>query len=101
MRVYWPMGRRNHTILCTPANDPDGIGVSDFLDDLGRPRQFQVKFIDGVAANLPDALGRYLIAKGLANKTPIIAPKDARAIAEDAMLQERVRTMRLLTGTTA
>jgi hypothetical protein len=101
MRVYWPMGNRNHTVVCTPANDPDGAGVSDFLDAFGKPLKFTVEFVAGVASNLPDALGRYLVAKGLANKTPVIAPKDARAVAEEAMMQERVRTMRHLTGTTA
>ena len=39
MRVYWPMGRRNHTVVCTPATDPEGAGVSDFLDPAGKPRQ--------------------------------------------------------------
>ena len=101
MRVYWPMGQRNHTVVCTPATDPEGAGVSDFLDPAGKPRQFTVEFVGGVASNLPDPLGRYLIAKGLANKTPIIAPKDARAVAEDMMMQERVKVMRYLTNTTA
>jgi len=58
-----------HTILVTPGKDhPEN---SEWHDDKGRALMMPVKFIDGVA-NVDSQLGKYLIDKGLAKKSPII-----------------------------
>lgn len=76
MRVYYAGERRNHQMAVTPAADPRAIceGVNaDWLDGRGHPRTFQIDFVDGVA-EVPDSLGRYLIATGQAKRSRLWTP---------------------------
>jgi hypothetical protein len=71
-----------HTLICSPAGHrprefPIGNGDDDdwwdHSGDKPHPRQFEVKFFHGTA-EVPDPLGRYLIATGLAEKSRLILP---------------------------
>ena len=77
MKVYNHGGGGNGTIIVAPGKDhpetSDWIKVGS--DPSGKetrtPIQFSVKFERGVA-DVADNLGRYLILKGLARKSPLI-----------------------------
>ena len=62
MRVYHPTGQP-HSIFVAPAADPrtqQGSIDADWLNEDGTPKSFLVSFPDG-RADVPDALGRYLV----------------------------------------
>lgn len=91
MKVYLRTGRRNHTVHCTPGNESD---TSDFFNPDRSIRQFAVQFIDGVA-EVPGPLGKYLIDKGIAQKTALIEADHAAAV---IIHEERWRKHRVLDG---
>jgi hypothetical protein len=70
MRVWYPVPTKGqHIIHVTPANDPEGKEVSEFVDGENKPLQFSVVFAPGGRSlEISDALGKYLIAKKLARK---------------------------------
>lgn len=76
MRVYHHQ-RRRHSLFVAPAGDPRATirGVdSDWIEADGSPKNFLVDFdADGIA-NVPDALGRYLIATRQAKVTRLWTP---------------------------
>src|ERR1700733_4513760 len=71
MQVYSEVGYGNGTIFVTPGvHHPENkdwvvLGQSESGADVFRPVMLTVKFKDG-AAEVPDALGKYLVAEGLA-----------------------------------
>ncbi|MBV9528251.1 hypothetical protein [Sphingomonas sp.] len=80
MRVYHH-SRASHTLYVTPAADPraaPGGHDADWTDDDGKPRMLIVQFVDGVA-EVPDALGRYLLATKQAKRTTLFMPRFAAA----------------------
>lgn len=82
MRVYYAGNDRgNHMTIVAPAADPRGIAAgvdADWLDEAGNPRQITVTFKNG-EANVPDALGRYLVAVKIAKRTRLLLPKSVAA----------------------
>lgn len=90
MKLYLKTGRRNHLMFCTPGLESD---TSDFLLPDGTARQFTVRFVDGVAEVI-SPLGKWMIDKGLAQKTALIAPDVAVGL---EALETRRRTHRILT----
>lgn len=72
MKVYYSGGFRDHQAFVTPARDPIGIkgGVdSSWLEDDGEtPKMLVVNFRGGIA-EVPDALGKYLVASGMAKRS--------------------------------
>lgn len=82
MRVFYA-GNPFATISLSvaPAADPDGVkgGIaSEWLDDEGNPRNIGVQFTNG-AAIVADALGKYLLARKLAQRTQLIIPHGVAA----------------------
>jgi hypothetical protein len=80
MRVYYPGTRVNHQVFVAPAADPrtnQGAIDSEWINDDGTPKTLLVEFRDG-AADVPDALGRYLIATGQAKRTRLWTPPGFR-----------------------
>lgn len=80
MRLFYA-GNPNATISVTvaPAADPDGVkgGIAaDWVDENGEPRNITTYFKPG-GVEVPDDLGRYLLAKKLARKTGLILPRMA------------------------
>ena len=80
MQVFSEVGYGNGTIFVSPgAHDRDheheewfSRGEDDSGKEILRPIQFKVKFTDG-AAEVPDALGEYLCAEGLAKRSLVRA----------------------------
>jgi hypothetical protein len=75
MRVYHPNDRRQ-TLYVAPAADPRGVkgGVAaDWRNADGSAKTFEVKF-GPKGAEVPDDLGRYLIATGQAKSTSLWLP---------------------------
>lgn len=90
MRIYLTTGRRNHLIFATPGLESD---TSDFLLPNGEPIHFTVRFVDGIA-DVIAPLGKYLIDKGVAQKTALIDPD----VAVGMMAQDlKLRRHRILT----
>ncbi len=74
MRVYYTGQRNNHQMAVAPAADPRGGAIdSEWIDARGKPVTFHVNFVDGVA-EVPDALGRYLVKTGMAKRTRLWLP---------------------------
>ncbi len=77
MRVYYtgaPGADMDATVA--PAADPRGIAAgvdSDWIGADGKPRGIVVRFRSGFT-EVPDALGRYLVAIGMAKRTALILP---------------------------
>ena len=65
MKVYLE-NAIDHTLMVTPG--AQHTDVSDWKDEKGNPRRFDIRFEKGVAS-VDDKMGRYLIEMGLANKT--------------------------------
>lgn len=76
MKIYYHGNSSLHRIFVTPAVDHPEVAAWRELD--GRPRQFEVLFQNGLAI-VDDNLGKYLVEKGLASKTKVIA--DHREVA--------------------
>lgn len=71
MKVYKPESKGVHRLYVTPAHDaPD---VSEWKSAKGEPVMFTVEFVEGVAT-VPSNLGKYLIDRGLAQRSPIALP---------------------------
>jgi hypothetical protein len=68
MKVFQPGTRGKRTVFAQPGNKHP---VSHFLDEHGKPRMFQVAFVEG-EATVDDQLGQYLIDEGIAKTSPII-----------------------------
>lgn len=67
MKVYLESGN-THTLMVTPAaQHPD---VSDWKDERGNPKRYDIKFVNGVAS-VDEKMGKYLIEMGLANRTAL------------------------------
>jgi hypothetical protein len=76
MKVYYPTNNRGaQRIFVTPAKD-GGAEISDFVDDENRALTFEVVFHFNHGTEVSDPLGKYLIAKKLARKTPLPALVD-------------------------
>lgn len=81
MRVYYagPRNHADHSALVCPAADPRGIAMgvaSEWLDENGEPKGIMVTFKAGVA-EVPDSVGRYLVAVKMAKRTRLILPRAA------------------------
>lgn len=63
--------QRSHTLYCCPAGHVEGEVPAEWVDDDRRPKQFTVEFSFG-QAEVPSALGRYLVEHGIAHKTKLI-----------------------------
>lgn len=81
MKVYIPTDRNrptSHTIYCTPGGDVEfckGDVPSEWKDQEGNALSIPVTFKNGMA-DIPNNLGDYLIARGLARKTKLHLPGD-------------------------
>lgn len=77
MRVYstnrGARERAAYNLFVRPANDMQGTPPSDFVDADKNPIQFTVTFEYG-RAEVPDALGYYLLDNGHAQRTALILP---------------------------
>ncbi|WGS53573.1 hypothetical protein LFL96_21180 [Paraburkholderia sp. D15] len=93
MRLFLTTGKRDHLVICQPGLE---FPTSDFLADDGHPLTFKVQFTDGEARGVPSNLGEYLIDKGVAQRTPIIA--DLAMAQRLEVHDERVRTHIMLTS---
>jgi hypothetical protein len=74
-----------HTVIVCPAVDvrqpvgTDGKRADppadwvDYVDGETKPKQIPVKFFHG-QAEVPDLLGKYMVERGLAQKTRLILP---------------------------
>ena len=73
MKIYRPESRgRMFTIFAQPGRDyPE---TSSWLENDGKPKSFEVKFVDGMA-EIDKNLAQYLLDKKMAQKSPIILPK--------------------------
>lgn len=83
MKVYYPGAKarlqQSFTMSVAPAATIQNQEVPvEWVDDQNNPVQFNVEFVYG-EAEVPDALGRYLIENELARKTKLILPGDALA----------------------
>lgn len=88
MRIYLKTGPRDHHMFVTPGKETGD--VSDFLLPDGSPRQFHVRFQGGMA-DVPAPLGKYLLDKGMAQKTALILP-------EAIEIETRTRNHRVING---
>lgn len=68
MRIHRPGETGRKWVFVTPGNE---FPNSDFCDESGKARQFDVEFNNGTA-EVPDGLGRYMVDKGLASTSPIL-----------------------------
>lgn len=83
MRVYHPVSRGNPSLFIQPANDPRAVAAgiaSDWLDEQGNARSFMIEFQNG-AAEVPDSIGRFLLATGQAKVTQLWTPPAAQLVA--------------------
>lgn len=79
MKVFYPAHNRGtQRIYVTPAND-GGVEVSEFVDGKGEPISFAVEFVGNRGVEVSDALGKYLVARGLARRTRFPALVDQLA----------------------
>jgi hypothetical protein len=93
VNIYLTTGKRNHLVICQPGRE---FPTSDFCGEDGQPLTFSVKFVDGKASDVPSNVGRYLIDKGVAQRSPIIT--DLAMAKRLDVHDERVRTHIMLTS---
>ena len=63
-----------HVVIMTPAAHLAGQELpSEFVEADGKPRNFEILFVHG-KAEVSDALGKYMIAQKLAEKTRLVIP---------------------------
>lgn len=93
MNIYLTTGKRDHLVICQPGRE---FPTSDFMGENGEPLTFSVKFVDGKASDVPSNVGKYLIDKGVAQRTPIIT--DLAMAKRLEVHDERVRTHIMLTS---
>ena len=64
----------HHILIVTPAAHlPGAEHPSEFFEADGKPKDFPVDFIHG-KAEVPDTLGKYMVAQGLAQKSRLVIP---------------------------
>lgn len=67
--------QRNYTVTVSPAGDTDFVAPADVLKEWaladGRPKQIEVHFKFG-AADVPDELGKYMVAREIAHRTRLL-----------------------------
>ncbi|WP_024516836.1 hypothetical protein [Bradyrhizobium sp. Tv2a-2] len=73
MKVYSRGSNPTSTLYICPAADTTGEVPAEWVDDNNSPLQFTIEFRHG-AAEVPDPIGKYLIARGYAKKTKLILP---------------------------
>ena len=76
MVVYIPelSGKPSHVIFICPASDMRKADCpSDWLEDNGKPRHFEVEFQFG-KAEVPSNIADYLIRQGFAKRSMLIIP---------------------------
>lgn len=84
MKIYNNGSYGRATIFVTPGRDhPENsdwikVGRDGEGREIREPLQITVKFENGVA-DVPDGLGRYLVAKQMARRSPIIQRTDLDA----------------------
>jgi hypothetical protein len=82
MRVYLAgelsSRKRSSSVYVCPASDMRKADCpTDWLDEAGKPRNFEVEFAFG-RADVASNLGEYLIRQGLAQKTSLIIPDSVK-----------------------
>lgn len=66
--------QESFTMSVAPAADVRDMEIpQEWLEADGKPRQFNIEFKHGTA-EVEDPIGRYLIDKGYAKKSPLILP---------------------------
>lgn len=76
MKVYKPGSIGIHRLFVQPGKDhPES---SAWHDKMGHATMFTVEFHNGVA-KVDSQLGKYLVDKGYAQKSPLILPASAAA----------------------
>jgi hypothetical protein len=81
MRVYYPGGLNSHTMYVSPAADPRATKAGTdaaWVNESGEPRMIEVHFKNG-RADVPDPLGKYLVATGMAKRTALLIPRGVAA----------------------
>jgi hypothetical protein len=75
MKVYRPeaRGKRVSVMLAPGVTHP----ITDWLHSDGKPKQIEVKFVDGVA-DIPDNLAEYMLDHKLAARSLLILPTGAQ-----------------------
>ena len=71
-----------HSMHVCPAADKSfvkGEVPTEWVNDLNEALTFSIDFAFG-QAEVPDHLGRYLVDRGLAHKTPMFRPDEARLL---------------------
>ncbi len=67
-----------HVVTICPAADSDFVKKSevpvDWVNANNEPLTFRIEFSYG-EASAPDSIGKYMIERGLANKTSLILPR--------------------------
>jgi hypothetical protein len=76
MKVYLP-NRKSGVFRMHIQPGAEYKDVSEWKDEIGHPIYMTIPFIDG-EAKVKDNIGRYLIDKGLAQKSPLILPENAQ-----------------------
>lgn len=71
MKVYLTGGRRSGLFRMHIQPGNEFKDVADWKDETGHPIYMSLEFIDGMA-KVKDNIGKYLIDKGLAQKSPLI-----------------------------
>jgi hypothetical protein len=67
-----PTAHGRHHVMVQPARESHDKS-SDWLDEQGQPRMFNIEFLHG-RASVPDNLGRWLVDHGYAQETALILP---------------------------
>lgn len=80
MKLYLPTAANNPVMrlhLCPGKDHPE---TTDFLDSEGKPLQIVITFKYGVAENIPDAVGKYMLDQKMASRSRILMPKVAEVV---------------------
>lgn len=73
MKIYQPDSRTGRRVVFVqPGHE---FPTSDFMDEHGKPKMFEVVFLLG-EADVADNLARYMVDKQMASYSPIILPND-------------------------
>jgi len=71
MKVYTPGARGKQIMFVEPGRE---FPVSEFVDEHGKAKQFQIPFVNG-EASVDDQIGQYMLDKGIAKRSPLILPQ--------------------------
>lgn len=85
MRIFLPNANAKasprHLVHVAPAAEPEGQdGPAEWWDEDRAPVTLTVEFRYG-RADVPTTLGKFMLAKGYAARTPLILPDIARLVA--------------------